>query len=154
MHQALVQKISELTIAAATTENHTILVHSVSRPGPPTPSGSEAASIPFVPSIFSPWLATNGGVTNGGAVFRRVRRAPWKSKRRRKKAFFLRYPQILGACAMTTRFLDKQMCTFRILLSWRFPRKEQHFGTISSLTPPSCLPPKTQILFLSSSRRL
>ena len=66
------------------------------------------------------WAAANGGVTNGGlrgvwggrpswksaeiglfrpfsaffALFRRVRRAPGKSRKRRKKAFFLRYPQI------------------------------------------------------------
>ena len=61
------------------------------------------------------WAATNGGVTNGGlrgvwppfleigrnrpfsaffALFRRVRRAPGKSRKRRKKALFLRYPQI------------------------------------------------------------
>ena len=62
--------------------------------------------------------AANGGVTNGGlrgvwppsrksaeiglfcpfsaffALFRRVRRAPGKSRKRRKKAFFLRYPRI------------------------------------------------------------
>ena len=61
------------------------------------------------------WSAANGGVTNGGlrgvwpsileigrnrpfspffALFRRARRAPGKSRKRRKKAFFLRYPQI------------------------------------------------------------
>ena len=63
----------------------------------------------------SDWAAANGGVTNGGlrgvwppigrnrpfspffclfTVFRRVRRAPGKSRKRRKKAFFLRYPRI------------------------------------------------------------
>ena len=64
------------------------------------------------------WAAANGGVTNGSlrgvwpsfpeigrnrrfrpfsalfALFRRVRRAPGKSRKRRKKAFFLRYPWI------------------------------------------------------------
>ena len=64
------------------------------------------------------WAAANGGVTNGGlrgvwppfpesaeigpfrpfsaffALFRRVRRAPGKSRKRRKKTFFLRYPRI------------------------------------------------------------
>ena len=30
----------------------------------------------------------------------------------------------LGACAMTTKFLDNTICTFKILLSWRFPRKQ------------------------------
>ena len=29
----------------------------------------------------------------------------------------------LGACAMTTTFLDNKICTFKILLSWRFRRK-------------------------------
>ena len=29
----------------------------------------------------------------------------------------------LGACAMTTKFLGNKICTFKILLSWRFPRK-------------------------------
>ena len=27
----------------------------------------------------------------------------------------------IGACAMTTKFLDNKICTFKILLSWRFP---------------------------------
>ena len=27
----------------------------------------------------------------------------------------------LGACALTTMFLDYKICTFKILLSWRFP---------------------------------
>ena len=64
------------------------------------------------------WAAANGGVTNGGlrgvwppfleigrnrpfspffcffALFRRVRRAIGKSRKRRKKAFSLRYPRI------------------------------------------------------------
>ena len=65
------------------------------------------------------WSAANGGVTNGGlrgvwppvleigrnrpflalflpfsTLFRRARRAPGKSRKRRKKAFFLRYPRI------------------------------------------------------------
>ena len=65
--------------------------------------------------LATTWAAANGGVTNGGlrgvwppfleigrnrpfpalfALFRRVRRAPGKSRKRRKKAFFLRYPQI------------------------------------------------------------
>ena len=29
---------------------------------------------------------------------------------------------LIGACAMTTRFLGNRTCTFKILLSWRFPR--------------------------------
>ena len=27
----------------------------------------------------------------------------------------------IGACAMTTKFLDNKCCTFKIVLSWRFP---------------------------------
>ena len=30
---------------------------------------------------------------------------------------------LLGAGAMTTKFLDNKICTFKIILSWRFPRK-------------------------------
>ena len=29
----------------------------------------------------------------------------------------------IGACAMTTIFLDNKICTFKIVLSWRFPMK-------------------------------
>ena len=35
---------------------------------------------------------------------------------------------------MTTELFDNKMCTFKILLSWRFPRK-QRFGRFSSLPP-------------------
>ena len=54
---------------------------------------------------------------------------------------------------MTTKFLDDKICTFKFLLSWRFPQKWR-FGTIfpSAPTPPP--PSKAQILFLLSSRRL
>ena len=34
----------------------------------------------------------------------------------------------VGACAMTTKFLDNKICTFKILLSWRFPRKQAFRG--------------------------
>ena len=33
----------------------------------------------------------------------------------------------LGACAMTTKFLDNKICTFRILLSWHFRRETAFF---------------------------
>ena len=40
---------------------------------------------------------------------------------------------------MTTKFLDNQICTFKILLSWRVPRKNKTkknvFGRLSSLHP-------------------
>ena len=57
-----------------------------------------------------------------------------------------------SACAMTTKFLDNQICTFKILLSWRFPRKIA-FCTISLYTPNAPPTSKLQILFLLSSRR-
>ena len=34
---------------------------------------------------------------------------------------------MVGACAMTTNFLDNKICTLKILLSWRFPRKNSVF---------------------------
>ena len=41
---------------------------------------------------------------------------------------------------MTTKFLDNKICTFKILLSWRFPRKKNCFLDDSSLPP--LLPPQ------------
>ena len=41
---------------------------------------------------------------------------------------------------MTTKFLDTKICTFKIILSWRSPRKKQRFGRFSSL-PPNPPPP-------------
>ena len=40
---------------------------------------------------------------------------------------------------MTTKFLDNKICTFKILLSWRFPRKTA-FWTIV-LSAPNVPPP-------------
>ena len=60
---------------------------------------------------------------------------------------------ILGACAMTTKFLDNIIFTFKILLSWRFPRKVA-FWTIFLPAPLPTPPWKAQILFLLSSRFL
>ena len=40
---------------------------------------------------------------------------------------------------MTTKFLDNKICTFKILLSWRF-HEQQRFGRFSSL-PQSTPPP-------------
>ena len=59
----------------------------------------------------------------------------------------------IGACAMTTKFLDNKICNFKFLLSWRFPRKTA-FGDNFPLGPHAQPPSKTQILFLLSSRRL
>ena len=50
----------------------------------------------------------------------------------------------IGACAMTTAFLDNK---------WRFPREKQSSGLFSSL-PPSAPLSKKHILFLLSSHRL
>ena len=63
--------------------------------------------------------------------------------------------RFVGACAMTTKFLDNHICTFQILLSWRFQRKTA-FLTIFISAPNAPPPPKKklQILFLLSSRRL
>ena len=36
---------------------------------------------------------------------------------------------------MTTKYFDNKICDFKILLSWRFPRKKQSFGRFSSLPP-------------------
>ena len=44
----------------------------------------------------------------------------------------------VGACAMTTKFLDNIISTFKILLSWRFHEKKKKnsvFGRFSSLPP-------------------
>ena len=48
---------------------------------------------------------------------------------------------------MTTKFLGNKICTFKILLSWRFPRK-QHFGMIflsAPKSPPSSKTPKKYV---------
>ena len=55
----------------------------------------------------------------------------------------LRNSGFLGACAMTTKFLDNKICTFKILLSWRFPRKTA-FWTIFSLPPRAPPPSKSE----------
>ena len=54
---------------------------------------------------------------------------------------------------MTTKFLDNKICNFKILLSWRFPRKTA-FWTIFLSAPKAPPPQKARILFLLSSRRL
>ena len=62
-------------------------------------------------------------------------------------------PVLMGACATTTKFLDNKIFTFKILLSWRFPRKTAFLDDfpLCPLGPP---PSKAQILFLLSSRCL
>ena len=53
---------------------------------------------------------------------------------------------------MTTKCLDNKICTFKILLSWRFPRKTAVWTIFLSV--PQGPPQKAKILFLLSSRRL
>ena len=42
---------------------------------------------------------------------------------------------MLGACAMTTKFLDNIIFKFKILLSWRFPRKKKKKNSVSDDFP-------------------
>ena len=68
------------------------------------------------------------------ALFRRVPRAPWKSRKRRKKAFFLRYPQI----SLNPHLLNPHLRHFNILsktVFGPFPRirSENRFARISLL---------------------
>ena len=49
---------------------------------------------------------------------------------------------------MTTKFLDNKICTFRILLSWRFPtKKKQRFWTILPSAPKPPPPLKKRKLY-------
>ena len=41
---------------------------------------------------------------------------------------------------MTTKFLDNKICTFKILLSWRFPRKPAFLDDF--LSAPKAHPPQ------------
>ena len=47
---------------------------------------------------------------------------------------------------MTTKFLDNKICTFKILLSWRFPRK-QAFLEDFPLCPQGPPPQKRKFYF-------
>ena len=74
----------------------------------------------------------------------------WAKAARKVSSPLLCIPQILvktiGACTMTTKFLDNKICTFKILLSWRFPRKTQRFWTIF-ISAPKCHPLKNATLY-------
>ena len=51
---------------------------------------------------------------------------------------------LIGACAMTTKFLDNTVSTFKFLLSWRIPRKTAFLDDFP--LRPQCPPPfKTNI---------
>ena len=47
---------------------------------------------------------------------------------------------------MTTKFLDNKICTFKILLSWHFPRKTAFLDNFP-LFPHAQRPSNMQILF-------
>ena len=51
---------------------------------------------------------------------------------------------------MTTKFLDNKMCTFKIGLSWRFPRKTAFWTTF--LSAPISPPPQNRKFYFD--RRL
>ena len=55
-------------------------------------------------------------------------------------------PERLGACAMTTKFLDNKICTFKILLSWRVPRKTAFLDNL--LVCPQGTPPLKSANFI------
>ena len=66
------------------------------------------------------------------------------SQRDSRESFAIETPIFiahLGAYAMTTKFLDDKICTFKILLSWRFPRKTA-FWTIFLSAPHAPSPPQ------------
>ena len=100
------------------------------------------------------WAATNGGVTNGGLrgvwppfleigrnrpffclfrPFRRVRRAPGKWGYLRKKAFFLRYPQI----CLNPHLLNPHLrhSYWMLDISWDMPKKAQFQGFLLQFLP-------------------
>ena len=62
--------------------------------------------------------------------------------------------RILGACAMTTKFLDNKICTIKISFSWLFPRKAT-FLDISPLCPHAPTPLKSaNFIFMVVSQSL
>ena len=55
----------------------------------------------------------------------------------------------LGACAMTTKFLDHRICAFKILLSWHFPTKKRNSVLDDfPLCPHSIPPPLKTAIFI------
>ena len=60
---------------------------------------------------------------------------------------------LIGACAMTTKFLDNKICTFEILLSWCFPRRIAFLDRVPLC--PQCPPLKsTNFIFIVVSQSL
>ena len=56
---------------------------------------------------------------------------------------------------MTTTFLDNKIFRFKILLSWRFPRKEAFWGNFLSLPPtPPPLKNRKNVIFIVVSPSL
>ena len=48
---------------------------------------------------------------------------------------------------MTAKFLDNKLCTFKILLSWRFPRENRRFWTIFLSAPKASPLPQENFLY-------
>ena len=55
---------------------------------------------------------------------------------------------------MTTKFLDNKISTFKILLSWRFPKRNSGFGQVSSLPPRPTLLKSANFIFIVVSQSL
>ena len=98
-------------------------------------------------SVLQRW--GGGGVTKGGGGVPHSRErynvCP-QGCRDIRTVTRVRHPLLLllGACAMTTKFLDNKICTFRILLSWRSHKNKplSVFGRFSSLPPKPPPPPQ------------
>ena len=90
---------------------------------------------------FSEWRVGEGFYRKGNSVKRsglHFKNPVWKIPFTLPRVS-LQPPEVttkLGACAMTTKFLDNKIWTLKILLSWRFPRKTA-FWTICPLCPQS-----------------
>ena len=103
------------------------------------------------PGASAAWI----GVLEGGCLGRGLcvlNACNHENNEKCTRTFFAQ--TLVGACAMTTKFLDNKIRTFKILLSWRFPRKTKNsvLGDFP-LCPQSPPLSKPQILFLLSSRR-
>ena len=71
--------------------------------------------------------------------------------RRRSGSAKLLQTSLAAGCAMTTKLFDNQICTFKIILSWRFPRKTA-FWTIFLSAPKAPPPLKNRKFYFRDSR--
>ena len=103
--------------------------------------------------IFAEWRRNRAGMESrqgahqGGHATTHFLEGPFR--RFSKGSTKNRQGEFVGACAMTTKCLDNKICTFNILLSWRFPRrkKKQRFGRFASLPPFPSSPRKRKFDF-------